>query len=46
MSDTMMKTIQSNTMRRPAWLLPTPARRDDYAEDARVRRLLLKLMRG
>ncbi|MEJ7575790.1 MAG: anthranilate phosphoribosyltransferase [Pyrinomonadaceae bacterium] len=46
MSDTMQKTIQSNTVRRPAWLLPTPARRDESSEDAGVRRLLLKLMRG
>ena len=46
MSDTMQKTIQSNAVRRPAWLLPTPARRDESSEDAGVRRLLLKLMRG
>lgn len=32
--------------RRPAWLLPTPARRDEPATGAPLRALLLRLMRG
>ncbi|MEP6698345.1 MAG: anthranilate phosphoribosyltransferase [Verrucomicrobiota bacterium] len=32
--------------RRPAWLLPTPARRDDSGEESPVRALLIRLMRG
>jgi anthranilate phosphoribosyltransferase len=31
---------------RPAWLLPTPARRDEAQTDAGLRSLLLRLMRG
>jgi anthranilate phosphoribosyltransferase len=31
---------------RPAWLLPTPARRDELASGAGLRALLLRLMRG
>ncbi|MCA1556350.1 MAG: hypothetical protein LC747_06640 [Acidobacteria bacterium] len=31
---------------RPAWLLPTPARRDELAAGAGLRALLLRLMRG
>jgi anthranilate phosphoribosyltransferase len=31
---------------RPAWLLPTPARRDEAQSDAGLRALLLRLMRG
>jgi anthranilate phosphoribosyltransferase len=31
---------------RPAWLLPTPARRDEPARGAGLRALLLRLMRG
>jgi anthranilate phosphoribosyltransferase len=31
---------------RPAWLLPTPARRDEAQSDAGLRSLLLRLMRG
>ncbi len=33
-------------MERPAWLLPTPARRDETARDGSLRALLLRLMRG
>ncbi len=32
--------------RRPAWLLPTPARRDEPEAEATVRTLLVRLMRG
>ena len=32
--------------RRPAWLLPTPARRDDAGAESPVRTLLIQLMRG
>ncbi|MEP6976013.1 MAG: anthranilate phosphoribosyltransferase [Spartobacteria bacterium] len=32
--------------RRPAWLLPTPARRDDAGAESPVRTLLVRLMRG
>jgi anthranilate phosphoribosyltransferase len=32
--------------RRPAWLLPTPARRDEPEAEATVRSLLVSLMRG
>lgn len=32
--------------RRPAWLLPTPTRRDETAEELPVRALLIRLMRG
>lgn len=32
--------------RRPAWLLPTPARRDDSEMESPVRALLVRLMRG
>jgi anthranilate phosphoribosyltransferase len=31
---------------RPAWLLPTPARRDESQQDSSLRTLLLRLMRG
>lgn len=31
---------------RPSWLLPTPARRDQAAEESPVRALLVRLMRG
>src|SRR4028118_906096 len=31
---------------RPAWLLPTPARRDEPAQGVGLRALLLRLMRG
>lgn len=33
-------------MTRPAWLLPTPARRDESPVDGSMRGLLLRLMRG
>jgi anthranilate phosphoribosyltransferase len=33
-------------MPRPAWLLPTPARRDEPRSDTGLRALLLRLMRG
>jgi len=33
-------------MSRPAWLLPTPARRDEAQTDVGLRSLLLRLMRG
>lgn len=32
--------------RRPAWLLPTPARRDEAGTESPVRTLLVRLMRG
>ncbi len=32
--------------RRPAWLLPTPARRDEAGTESPVRALLVRLMRG
>lgn len=32
--------------RRPAWLLPTPTRRDDAGAESPVRALLVRLMRG
>src|SRR4029079_3358734 len=31
---------------RPAWLLPTPARRDEPLQESNLRTLLLRLMRG
>jgi anthranilate phosphoribosyltransferase len=34
------------TASRPAWLLPTPARRDEPSADSSLRALLLRLMRG
>jgi len=36
-------TISAN---RPAWLLPSPARRDELPADSSLRTLLLRLMRG
>ncbi len=36
----------ADSNRRPAWLLPTPTRRDDAETEAPVRRLLVRLMRG
>lgn len=39
--------LENNTgRRRPAWLLPTPTRRDEQGEQAPVRALLIRLMRG
>jgi anthranilate phosphoribosyltransferase len=38
-------TVAANH-RRPAWLLPTPARRDEPEAEATVRSLLVSLMRG
>lgn len=35
-----------NLFERPAWLLPTPARRDEPQTGAELRALLLRLMRG
>ena len=34
------------TVSRPAWLLPTPARRDEPPQESNLRALLLRLMRG
>ncbi|MEO8439108.1 MAG: hypothetical protein ABI540_02690, partial [Spartobacteria bacterium] len=34
------------TRRRPSWLLPTPARRDEAGAESPVRALLIQLMRG
>ncbi|HEY5036350.1 MAG TPA: anthranilate phosphoribosyltransferase [Chthoniobacterales bacterium] len=40
-----MAAADSNR-RRPAWLLPTPSRRDEAETEAPVRALLVRLMRG
>ena len=37
---------EESRLHRPAWLLPTPARRDEAQADVRLRSLLLRLMRG
>ena len=36
----------TGSVRRPSWLLPTPARRDDVGGEPTARRLLVRLMRG
>jgi len=36
----------TTTINRPAWLLPTPARRDESQQSSNLRTLLLRLMRG
>ncbi|MEO8951999.1 MAG: anthranilate phosphoribosyltransferase [Chthoniobacterales bacterium] len=42
-----MRDSEAGTMRRrPAWLLPTPARRDEPGGESPVRALLVRLMRG
>lgn len=37
---------EKTRLRRPSWLLPTPMRRDEAGENAQVRQLLVRLMRG
>jgi anthranilate phosphoribosyltransferase len=41
-----MTSSTAKNHRRPSWLLPTPARRDEDAAQAGVRELLVKLMSG
>ncbi|HEX8844440.1 MAG TPA: anthranilate phosphoribosyltransferase [Pyrinomonadaceae bacterium] len=41
-----MTEEKTSRAHRPAWLLPTPARRDEAQTDAGLRPLLLRLMRG
>jgi anthranilate phosphoribosyltransferase len=41
-----MTTPADANRRRPSWLLPTPARRDEPGSEATARALLIRLMRG
>ena len=41
-----MKSQVETSLRRPSWLLPTPARRDEPGSETTVRGLLVRLMRG
>src|SRR5919199_1959418 len=41
-----MTEEKTSRAHRPAWLLPTPARRDEAQTEAGLRSLLLRLMRG